>query len=266
MSERYDVDNPPAEEPRTLFGKVISSDYINSEAEADAIEAGMGDRFSKFNENFIRDNNVPNPENWLVRVASNIVNTETGQALVFSQLVRTVNKKGKPLAAGQAPSILATQYRQVSGGLRASPNAVGQDDSLVGKDIWFEFEETEVALGRGYSKSFRLWPTRVVPAEEVTQQDWTPDNSAADSEVVSSYSNGVAPNLAPEVAEAAIVAALTGKTPGDMLGVVLGNESLKGISSVFGVDLMEAATDESLATILVSKGKMKLSDGILVGA
>jgi hypothetical protein len=124
VDQRYDPDNPPEEAPRELVGLVITSAYVTSEAEANAIDPTLGERYRKFNESFVTDTGIQNPECWVQRIqASKLVYEDTGELLVFSQLVRTVNKKGQPLPQGQAPSLLATQYREATG-KRASPLAV----------------------------------------------------------------------------------------------------------------------------------------------
>jgi hypothetical protein len=51
-----------------------------------------------------------------------------------------------------------------------------------------------------------------------------------------------------------------------MLSAILDEPRLKNVSSVFGTDLMTAATDETLADILVNNGVFSLDAGKLVTA
>lgn len=267
MTTLYDVDNPPEESSYSITGKVITSSYVSSPEEAGLYDSRLADSYRKFVEAFARDNNLPFVPCWLIRVqAVDVVYAETGEPLVLSQLVRLVDKSGKPLSRGQAPDLLATQFRKVcqEAGLdyTASPAASGTPKSVVSAGTVFLFEETVVPLGRGYEKTFRLWPVSVVPEEEAKSLPVREISPRSDSKDIQASINGSG-TISEQEAQTYLISVLNGKRPAAMLGAILEEPALKGVSTVFGVNLIEAAADESLASILVSQGLMTVDDGTL---
>ncbi len=274
--DRYDPDNPPDELPSETVGYVIGAMYVETADEAAAVDPILGERFEGFTDAFRKDTGLEKVETWLIQVQAAKVRYEDGRPLILSQFVRTIDKKGNPLRAGQAPSQLAQKFREVTG-KSASPLAKGdasivttiKDGKVPDDAICIRFEETEVTIGRGYSKNFRLFPVAVVSADELAEMEEriiVPRDDSDSSAGETPYNNGAGPAMNPDEAQKLLVEALNGKRPDEMLGVILGTEGLKSVESLLGVSLMEAATDESLAKVLLAKGLMTEDDGVLLAA
>jgi hypothetical protein len=268
--KRYDPDSPPEEMAFSTDGFLLDSFYISSVEEAEAIDPLLAERYDRFVEDFRKDTGLTDVECWVLQVeVANTTWEETGSPLITSQLVRVVDKKGNPLRAGQAPSLLASQFRKVTAEngeeLSASPLAKGEKNSLVGRrDVCIHFEETEVPVGRGYTKRFRLWPVAVLTDLQVKAIAPRTVSARSDEETITEASrNG---KVDESMAITTLVSVLNGKTPDEMLGAILGNNTLSNVDTVLGVSLIEAATNESLAKLLVAKGLMKDEDGVLVAS
>lgn len=262
--QEYDIDNPPEELPRECTGRVITSIYVTTPAEAAAIDPILGDRFDKFTADFRSNNGLTSVKTLLVRIqAVDVVYADTKEPLIFSEFVRTIDKSGRPLRTKQAPDRLATQYREVAKG-SINPLAVGSPSSVVDQGTIIFFKETEIPLGRGWSKRFNLWPERIVPAEEAAALEIREVERRTDSDDVAADTAAAAgPTISDEAVGSILVEILAGQTPGQMLKAVLDEPRLKSVSKAYGVDLVEVATDESLANILQEKGLMVLIDGVL---
>ena len=148
-------------------------------------------------------------------------------------------------------------------GVSASYAKAGQEDSAYGRV--FHFKSNVVKLGASYTKSVQLWPA------ELFAEDWVYDGEnplplrevtpkAQDDDSAETPASPVA-NVSQDEAVAILVQALNGKPAADMLDIVLATPELKGVPSVFGVPLVESATDESLAQVLVENKVMALSGG-----
>lgn len=264
QEQEFDIDNPPEELPRECTGKVISSTYVSTPEEAGAIDPILYDRFDKFTADFRSNNGLTAVKTLLIQVqAMDAVWVDTREPLIFSEFVRCIDKKGNPLRTKQAPDKLATQYREIIGS-SVNPLAVGSPSSVVDSGKVIYFKETEIPLGRGWSKRFNLWPERVLTAEEVAAIEVREVERRTDSDDVATDTAAAAgPALSDEAVGEILKEALAGKPPSQMLQVILDTPHLKATSKAFGVDLVESATDESLASLLVQKGLMKLDDGLL---
>ena len=280
--EPYDLDNPPESQEFSYdhIGRLTKTARVDNQADAEVL--GIGDRYSKFNEAFIKDNGFE-PACWLlVSEALNVIVTEdemTTRPAEFSQLVRLQNKSRGWLGTGQAPDILAKQFRETLG-VTASWLATERADTAVGKV--FYFQDNEIELGgrrRKFKKNYTLWPSKQIAADAV-EPEWasmadgaeftydgittsfriiTPGTDAAD---VAEAADG--PKLSEEQTVGILVEILEGKTPAQMSDVVINEARLKNVDTVFGVPLFSAAVDESLATILQEKGLMTIAAGGLL--
>jgi hypothetical protein len=253
------IDAPPEREPLECTGEVISSNYVKTPAEAEAVEAGMGERYEKFVEQFKSDNNLSEVQCLLVRVkADDRIDKDTRESLVFSQLVRVIDKNGNFLRTGQAPDIYGTQFREITG-KSVSPNAVGTPTSVVGSGLHVHFVEYEAPLGRGWKKNFRLWPEGVRSAEQVAALPVQEIDRSTTDETADVEGASAVPTLSEDEAVAKLQEVLLGKTPGQMLQTILDEPALSTVGTVLGVPLMAAATDETLAQVLDEKGILKVN-------
>lgn len=248
--ERHpDVDALPERTPNTMLGILEVSAYVETFEEAE--ELGILDNYKKFLE---KAGSSVAIRCWFLRASGLDVRRDDGQPFYQSDLLKLVDRRGRPLTQGMPPADLSAQFRthQVS----ASPSKIGSDDSAVGRV--FQFEEQTVSYG-STKKRFSLWPTELKPVG--FEYDGEVTIVAVSSNDSGSEAPAEAPKLSEDVASKVLIKALTGKTPAQMLDAVLATESLKGVNTVFGVDLLEAATDESLATVLTTKGYMSLNGG-----
>jgi hypothetical protein len=251
-----DVDELPERAPNSMLGVLEVSAYVESYEEAE--ELGILDNYKKF----LEKGNATGPIRcWYLRASGLDVKRDDDKPFYQTDLLRLVDKRGRPLTQGMPPADLSAQFRSL--GLSASPAKVGADDSAVGRV--FQFEETSRPYGKTFSKSFSLWPTELKPVGFEYDGEVTivavSTNDAGDETPTD------APKLSEDVASKVLVKALADKTPAQMLDAVLATESLKGVSNIFGVDLLEAATDETLADVLIAKGLMtKNGSGTLTPA
>lgn len=271
-----DIDDLPDRGPRSALIDLEESAYIENQADADAL--GVGENYAKF----LKDATGGREIRVLYLRGRGIdVTRSDGQPFYMSDIVKLViiTKSGevRPATKNQQGGILSARFREflVEGGeaqgdlpedgdattrISVSPNRKGQPNSAVGRI--FQTEETEVTLGGGFKKRFSLWPVEMKPAGYVY------DGEVREIDVSASPAGTAEAAETPSIptirAETLVVEALTGRTPAEMLDGLLGSQALKGVSTLFGVDLLEAATDESLAAILEEAGRMALVDGKLV--
>lgn len=248
-----DVDDMPERTPNSMLGKLVVSAYVENNEEAEQL--GILDNYKKFCEKAGK----AEVRCWFLRAEGVDVQRDDGTPFQQSDLLKLVDKNGRPLTVGMPPADLSQAFRDL--GVSASPAKEGSDDSGIGRI--FQFEDTERPYGKSFTKRFSLWPTELKPV------DFTYDGevrivAASKNDAGDENATDSAPKLSDDVAQKVLVKALTGKTPAQMLDAVLATESLKGVSSVLGVDLLEAATDESLAPALTKAGLMSLNgDGTL---
>lgn len=253
--ERHpDVDDMPERTPNSMLGVLEVSAYIETYEEAEAL--GVLDNYKRF----LEKAGLTSPIRvWFLRATGVDVARDDGAPFYQSDLLKLVDKRGRPLTQGMPPADLSAAFRGL--GVSASPAKAGSDDSAIGRT--FQFEETKRKYGKSFGKTFSLWPTELKPVGFVyegdvrivnTQKETSGDEAAAET----------TPKLPEDVAVKVLVKALEGKTPAQMLDAVLATESLKGVSTILGVDLLESATDESLASTLTEKGLMTLNgSGVL---
>ena len=147
------------------------------------------------------------------------------------------------------------------GGVSASYAKAGGADSAYGRV--FEFG-SHVVGKKPYEKTLRLWPKAIFDEGYVYDGDVReitpkPQDEGADAGVPAD--GGTSSKVSEEDAIAVLQEILHGTKPEDMLNVILEDSRLRGVASVFGVPLVESATDESLAQVLTENKAMSLSGG-----
>ena len=150
-----------------------------------------------------------------------------------------------------APDAFAAAFRGFK--VTASYLQAGQANSAVGRI--FQFKQTDIKLGKTFKKTFSLYPVMMFPVDYTyTGEVTTVEPSTSDAGATTS-----APKTSEEDAVRILRETLVGKTPAQMFDVILENPELKAVGQLFGVGLMEAATDESLAKVLVENKVLSLN-------
>jgi len=206
---------------------------------------------------------------WFLEAEGISVIRSDGAPFRISDIIKLRSKKGDRLGANQAHALLAKRFEEL--GSNASFTATKSPDTAVGKR--FHFKSQKLASGTDkkaleFAKPVSLVPMKMyaddehfVPAEgKEYPRVVTPKNSEG-AEV-----DGGAANALPEIEVIATLRRiLQGKTPGEMMQAILDETSLASVASVFGVPLLQSATDESLVTVLQENRCMAIaSDGTLV--
>jgi len=256
-SEKPDVDDLPERPPLEGVFKLVTSAYLDNEEDGEKL--GVRQNYLDY-----FGSNTP-VRVWYLRAEGISIIRSDGQPFFISDMIKTevVTKTGirparKTAPAGQvAAAFLALDEANP---VSASPNKVGQDGSAVGRI--FQVEERALDAGGGYEKRVSLFPIELKPADfvydgEVTTIDVS-DSAGAEETTTTPVS------VSDEKAESLIVQAFDGKTPGEMYDAILGIGALSGTASALGVNLQDAALDETLVDVLVERGSMSQDkDGVL---
>lgn len=250
----YDPDAPPESSFITeMVGKLVTSVMVDPNNLA-AVAPHIADAAGKYWEK-----GRPAPV-WFLEAHGISVVRSDAQPFRQSDIISLTDKNGKWLSKGMTPDLVATAYRNHS--VTASWLQVGQANSAV--DRIFHFKTTKVGKNKDpkYDKNVTLFPLEIFPvgyvyAGEVVTVEPKQDDAGA-------------PTTAPKTSEADAVKllqeALLGKKPAEMFDAILGSSALKSVGTLYGVSLMEAATDESLAKVLVENNVLTLVDGVFQAA
>lgn len=239
QTDQYDPDSPPESSFISEFtGTLVTSVMVTPDTlsqltpkQADSIAKYWGDR-------------TRGPL-WFLEAHGISVIRSDGEPFRGSDIVGLTSKDGKWIGKGGAPDLLAAAFRGV--GASASYLRVGQSDSAVNRI--FRFKESEVKMGKTYKKKFSLYPMQMFPADYAYDGEVTIiDMSKSDS---GSSGTNPAPQVSSDEATSILRSTLAGKTPAQMFEAILENSALKSVGTLFGVNLMEAATDDSLTKILI---------------
>lgn len=175
------------------------------------------------------------------------------------EILKLQSKDGKSLGKNQAHGELAKAF--LDQGVSASYAKAGQDGSAYGRVI--EFGSHTVGK-KPYEKTLRLWPKQVFDEGYVYDgevREITPKSQdEADAGVPIDGGASAAKLSEPEVVEI-LCSILHGVNKTDMLNVILEEPRLRGVATVFGVPIVESATDESLADVLSENKAMTVSGG-----
>lgn len=195
---------------------------------------------------------------WFLEAHGVSVIRTDGQPFRQSDIIALTDKNGKWLGKKMTPDNVATQYRGL--GVSSSYTRVGQADSAVGRI--FHFQAKEFAFGKGKragSKTISLWPTEVFPAD----YQYTGEITEVEPRSNDDDSNGASP-AAPQVSQAdatnILREVLVGKAPTEMFDAVMSDARLRAVGKVFGVGLIEAATDETLTSVLVENNVLVVGE------
>ncbi len=256
-SNKPDVDDLPERTPIEGVFTLVESAYFDSEEDAEKL--GVRQNYLDY-----FGTNTP-VRVWYLKAKGISIVRSDGQPFFISDMIKTevVTKTGIRPARKTAPAgqvALAFLELDEANPVSASPNKVGQDSSAVGRTI--RIKERVLDAGGGYEKSISLFP------EELFATDYVYDGDVITIDV--SDSGGEAETAATPAAlgddkvEALLVKAFDGKKAGEMYDAILSIQSLSGTATALGVNLQDAALDESLVDVLTERGSMSQDDdGVL---
>lgn len=200
---------------------------------------------------------------WFLEAEGISVVRTDGQPFRQHEVIKIQSSEGKNLGKNMTHGKLAEAFNAL--GVSASYAKAGQEDSAYGRV--FHFKSNEVKLGKSFTKSVNLWPVELfdpdwtydgenpLPRREVTPK--TQDDEGVPTDGGASANGHISEPEAVDI----LKQILHGKAQTEMLDLILAEPRLRGIPSVFGVPLIEAATDESLAAVLSENKAMTISGG-----
>lgn len=246
-TEQYDPDSPP--EDRGFLGTLTVS--ANVAPDGTVFPSYGPETDARIVEQVVRYTSNPKVmyeyEVWFLEAEAIDVVRSDGQPFRQSDIVKTRSTKGANLGANQAPAKLAETFR--NHGVTASPLKVGTDESAVGRV--FQFNNKSIKLGGGFEKPIKLNPLELMATDFVYDGEprvITP--KAADGDAGAAVDGGASTAPSEEQTIAILKEIFAGHTATEMMDLVLGDNRLSGVSTVFGVPLLESATDESLVSVL----------------
>lgn len=175
------------------------------------------------------------------------------------EIIKVQSKDGKNLGKNMTHGLLAAAFNEH--GLSASYTKAGADDSTLGRT--FKFVSHTFKLGKTYTKDVNLFPAELFPegyAYDGEVREVTPKTQEDDSVPADGGASSVE-HINELEAIGILMEILNGKRPEDMLDIIIGDARLRRTPSVFGVPLIESATDESLAQVLIENKAMILTGG-----
>lgn len=212
---------------------------------------------------------------WFLEAEGISVVRSDGAPFRISDILKLRSKKGDRLGANQAHALLAKKYEEIGANASFVAAANGDADAAVGKR--FHFKSEKLSDGRKgseqYAKNISLVPVKIYGDNEkfVPPADREGDYPRVVTPRSAEGEEGAAPDggASSAISETEVIALLreklTGKTPAKMMDAILDCEELQAVATVFGVPLLESATDESLVTVLQENRCMALaSDGTLM--
>lgn len=249
-TQPYDPDEPPESSFVTDFIGVLVTSAIVQPDNLTTLPPHVVESATKYWEK----SSGRTPPLWYLEAHALNFARSDGQPFRQTDIIALTDKNGRWLGKKMTPDTYASVYRGL--GVSASYNKVGQADSAVGRA--FHFKETELKLGKSFKKSFSLYPLELMPVGYKYEGEVeTIDVSKADN------SNGASPAAPAAVPQEQAISllreSLAGKTPGEMFEAIMESPQLKGVGQLFGVGLIEAATDESLAKVLTENNVLVLN-------
>lgn len=195
---------------------------------------------------------------WFLESEGISVVREDGAPFRQSDIIKLRSADGDKLGSNQTHAKLAEAFRAT--GTSASYAKVGEPDSAVGRT--FQFAQREIKLGKSFGKQVKLFPVAIFDTDYVYDGEVRRVKAKAEDGAPTDGGASTAP------AESEVIAmlqeTLTGKTPGQMMQAVIDDTRLQSVPSVFGVPLLESATDETLVKVLQENRCMALAaDGTL---
>lgn len=256
-SDKPDVDDLPERTPIEGVFTLVVSAYLDNEDDAEKL--GVRQNYLDY-----FGSNTPVRVWYLKGEGISIVRSD-GQPFFISDMIKceVVTKTGIRPARKTAPAgQTAKAFLEVdeANPVSASPNKVGQDSSAVGRI--FRIKERRLDAGGGFEKSISLFPEELFASDYVYDGDVITidvSDNAGEAETAATPAA-----LGDEKVEALLVKAFDGKNKGEMYDAILAVKPLSGTASALGVNLQDAALDETLADVLVERGSISLDgDGVL---
>lgn len=251
VDDQYDPDAPPEGSFITDFEGIMVNSLQVSQANIGTVDEHIRKSVQDYWD--AKKNTYPV---WFLEAHGLSVVRTDGAPFRQSDILSLTDKNGKWLGKKMTPDVLATQFRGFN--VSISPQRVGQPDSAVGRA--FHFKAHELKTGKRWTKTISLWP------EEIHEAGWVYTGEITQIEPKANDDSGSAPSNIPVVSDADATVllrqVLAGATPAEMFDRIMNDERLRPVGKVFGVSLMEAATDESLAGVLTENGVLTLgADG-----
>jgi hypothetical protein len=182
-----------------------------------------------------------------------VVRTD-GQPFRQSEMLKLQSKAGRNLGKSQAHAAVGQQF--LDHGVSGSYAKAGQDGSAYGRI--FEFVSHKIGKG-DYAKGVRMWPAQLFPVDYVYDGEVREVTPKTQDDEGAPQDGGSSVSLSEPEAIEVLKEILNGKTPSQMMDIILGDARLKNVPTVFGVPLVESATDESLATVLQENKVMAIN-------
>jgi len=216
---------------------------------------------------------------WFLEAEGISVVRSDGQPFRVSDILKLRSKDNKALGSNQAHALLAAKFAAF--GVDPSFAATKKENTAIGHRFFFENEKLSSGGkdAEKYAKNVSLVPQKMyadgehftpVAGEDGTVPDYprvvTPRSERGEEGAPENGGN------TPSIPEAEVVAIIRelfdGQTPGALMQIVLDESGpsgrLYGVSTVFGVPILETATDESIVTVLQENRCMVLnSNGTL---
>ena len=202
---------------------------------------------------------------WYLEAEAASVQRSDGLPFRFHEILKLQNKDGRNLGKNMTHAELAAVYLEL--GVSASYINAGsgsrttdQPESAIGR--MFRFASKTFGK-KPYEKTVQLCPAEIFPEGYVYDGEVriiTPKNADEGAPA-----NGNASTLSEDEVIEVVREILAGKMPTEMLDAILDEDRLNGVTTIFGVPIIEAATDESLATVLQENRCMAINgNGALV--
>jgi hypothetical protein len=258
-----DPDNPV--DDRTFVGKLTITARVDVGAGTVVPSYGAEDneRILTTCRNFFAKFGYQHAAWYLEAEGISVVRTD-GLPFRQHEILKLQTNEGRNLGKNMAHARLSAAFLEL--GVSASYAKAGQPDSAYGRII--EFGTEEIKLGKSFTKGLRLFPRQLFPEGYVYDgevREVTPRSQDDVDEGVPADGGAQNGHISEEEATSILREVLTGRTPAQMLDAVLSDPRLKTVPSVFGVPLVESATDESLATVLQENKVMAINgSGVLV--
>lgn len=255
--ELYDPDNPP--EDRGFLGRFTITAHVDGDTVTPSQGAETDARIIEACQKYAASASNYTGPLWFIEGEGVDVTRSDGQPFRQHDIIKLKSAKGANLGGSQAPDLMASAFRDL--GVTASYTKVGESNSAVGRI--FDFGSKDLKLGGGFKKPVRMFPRAIMDEGFVYDGEVrivTPRNSEGEAAADGGVSAG------PSEAEALDIlkATLTGKTPAEMMQAIIDETRLATVPTVFGVALLEAATDETLVQTLTENKFMALAeDGTL---
>lgn len=257
----YDPDDEAPNEFGSLVGTLARSVLVDGgkvyPSQGAENDARILDNVSKFTAGNSQRNIAPYHDAvWFLEAEGISVVREDGTPFRQSQIVKLKAKNGR---TSNTPNQVAKLFKEQ--GVTASYAHVGQPDSAVGRI--FEFDDKKIKVGP-YDLRVKVYPTALMDEGYVYSGEVRTIKPKQEGEGSAPADGGASAALPESEVIQIVQEALTGVDPAGMMQAILDETRLASVATIFGVPLLDSATDESLATVLQENRCMAIgSDGKL---